>query len=79
MPTVSKWSSKRASKLVPCPCCRGPVADARPEQWYFDLNLVKAVQMANKPKGTKEWQCRLCKNKRVVRPDRAVTFVLSYL
>lgn len=35
--------------------------------------------MPNKPKGTMEWQCILCKNKRQVSPVKAMTFILTTL
>lgn len=66
-------------QLVPCPCCTGPAADARPEEWYHERHLVKPVQMMLKPKGVKEWQCILCKNKRQVTPAKAMTFILTTL
>lgn len=64
-------------KKVPCPCCTGPAADARPEDWYHERYLVQAVQMPLKPKGVMEWQCIVCKNTRKVTPAKAMTFILT--
>lgn len=35
--------------------------------------------MAGKRKGTMEWQCILCRNKREVTPAKAMTFILTTL
>lgn len=69
----------RTLKLVPCPCCSTPASKLRPEEWYHDRKLVRPVQMAGKRKGTMEWQCILCRNKREVTPAKAMTFILTTL
>lgn len=81
-PTRTRPASIKASKAVnkvPCPCCTGPAADARPEDWYHERGLVRPVQMPLRSKGVMEWQCILCKNTRKVTPAKAMTFILTNL
>lgn len=72
----------RRKDMVPCPCCTGPAADAREEDWYFDRNLIRVASAGPydpEPAGTIVWQCRICQNRRKVTPAKAMTFILTTL
>ena len=69
-------------KLVACPCCSTRESKKRPEDWYFDNDLVRqsvAGRYDPEPAGTAVWQCVLCKNRRKVTPAKAMTFILTHL